>query len=289
MVIASIAAAAAGVCAALAIADSAASARDRGAVAGACGPAARPAGAPGPGGRARLAAVLAAMGRRLGRPAAPAGLQARLDAAGVSMGLADAMALKCGAAAAALPIAGTTTTALLPGRPGLLALGAAPLAGFFALDLWLVRVRRERSRLVGLELADVVDLLRVAVDAGLPPARAVAEVGARHGGLLGVELRAVAARIELGLPRAEALAIFSARCPNPAIAMLVAALERTHRHGAPLAPALEALAVDARAERARQVRDRAARAAPKIQLVIALLLVPAVMLLVAAALTDALL
>ena len=43
-----------------------------------------------------------------------------------------------------------------------------------------------------------------------------------------------------------------------------------------------------RARRAQAVSDRAARAAPKIQLVIALLLVPAVMLLVAAALLSAL-
>jgi tight adherence protein C len=52
----------------------------------------------------------------------------------------------------------------------------------------------------------------------------------------------------------------------------------------PLAPALAALAVEARAEQARRVRDGAARAAPKIQLVVALVLVPAVMLLVAAVL-----
>jgi len=57
---------------------------------------------------------------------------------------------------------------------------------------------------------------------------------------------------------------------------------------APPADALAALADEARAERARQVRDRAARAAPKIQLVVALLLVPAVLLLVAAALGAAL-
>ena len=50
-----------------------------------------------------------------------------------------------------------------------------------------------------------------------------------------------------------------------------------------LGPALCALAEDARAVRARGLRERAARAAPKIQLVVALLLVPAAMLLVGAA------
>ncbi|MDQ3675756.1 MAG: hypothetical protein M3401_02980, partial [Actinomycetota bacterium] len=60
------------------------------------------------------------------------------------------------------------------------------------------------------------------------------------------------------------------------------------RHGAALAPALEALAVEARADQARRLHDEAARAAPKIQLVVALVLVPAVMLLVGAVLMQSL-
>lgn len=108
-------------------------------------------------------------------------------------------------------------------------------------------------------------------------------------GLLASELRRTASRLGLGVPRAEALEAFAARCPLEPVGALVAALERAERHGAPLAPALAALATDARAERARATRDHAARAAPKIQLVIALLLVPAVLLLVGAALAGALL
>ena len=69
---------------------------------------------------------------------------------------------------------------------------------------------------------------------------------------------------------------------------LVAAIARSERHGAPLAPALQSLATEARAEQSRRLRDRAARAAPKIQLVVALVLVPAVMLLVAAVLVQGL-
>jgi tight adherence protein C len=136
------------------------------------------------------------------------------------------------------------------------------------------------------EIADVLDLLRVCVEAGRAPAAALAEVGARHRGLLGAELRRAAAQLALGRPRAEVHDTLAARCPVDEAAALVAALARADRHGAPLAPALTALAADARAARARQVRERAAKAAPKIQLVIALMLVPAVMLLIGAALAG---
>jgi tight adherence protein C len=113
-------------------------------------------------------------------------------------------------------------------------------------------------------------------------------VGRRRGGVLGEELAAAAARLELGVPRAEVHGRLRARCPHPAVAALVTVLERAERHGTPPAPVLAALALEARAERARALQDRAARAAPKIQLVVALVLVPAVLLLVAGALVDGL-
>jgi len=139
------------------------------------------------------------------------------------------------------------------------------------------------------EVADVLDLLRVAVEAGLSPVRALGEVGRRRPGLLGGELRRCADELALGLTRAQGMARLVARCPLPEVAALVAAVTRADRHGAPLSPALEALAAQARAEQARRARDGAAHAAPQIQLVVALVLVPAVMLLVAAALVQALL
>lgn len=235
-----------------------------------------------------LTALLARIGRRLGVPTAPGDLAARLAAAGVAdrVAVADAMAIKVGAATTGLALAGGVAVAM-PSRTATLALVVGPAAGFVAFDLWLRRRTRARRLRLAAELPDGLDLLRVAVEAGLAPLRAVAEVGRRHRGLLGVELRVVSTRIALGVPRSEAFAALVARCPLDAVATLVAALERAERHGAPLAPALEALATDARAARLRALHDHAARAAPKIQLAIALLLVPGVLLLVGAALSNA--
>ena len=84
------------------------------------------------------------------------------------------------------------------------------------------------------------------------------------------------------------MAALAARCPIHGVVALVAAVGRAQRHGAPLGETLAAQATEARADRARRIRERAGRAAPKIQLVIALLLVPSVLLLVAAALLASL-
>jgi tight adherence protein C len=115
------------------------------------------------------------------------------------------------------------------------------------------------------------------------------EVGRRMSGVLAAELDGAAARMQLGAPRSDALRALVARCPATGVATLAAAIVRADLHGAPLTPALEALAAEARAEQARGLRDAAAKAAPKIQLVVALLLVPSVMLLIGAALAPALL
>ncbi len=230
--------------------------------------------------------LLTALGRRA-EVTPPLRLTGRLEAAGLRMPVADLMALKAGSAAASL-MATVSLWSLFPGRLGWLTLVAAPALAFLAPDLWLRRRRRRRASRMQAEFADVLDLLRVAVDAGLSVRRALAEVGRRHAGPLAAELRYTAVLLELGLAKEDALSSLTRRCPAAGIGNLVAALERAERYGAPLQSALTAQADEARGRRARASAEAAARAAPKIQLVVALLLVPAAMLLVAAAMLPAL-
>jgi tight adherence protein C len=234
--------------------------------------------------------ALAAAGARF-RPGAraPADLAGRIAAAGRpgGMGARELMAAKLAAAAGAGAL-GTLPAAAAPGRLGLLVALACPVAGFMGPDLWLVRRARERARRVRRELPAMLDLLRVTVEAGSSLPEALRGVGERASGPLARECRALAREVTLGVPLRDALAGLTQRLPQPEVAALVAALERASRHGTPLAEALAAQARDARFALQRRVREEAARAAPKIQLVVALMLVPSVLLLVAAALVSAL-
>ncbi len=266
---------AAGACAAAAIVELAAIPRR-----------ARPARAPR---IADMAVALARLAGRSGVRSAPRDLEARLDAAGAPLGLqpADVVALQRSGALAGLLLALVLATGL-PGRFSVVLVLAATAGGHLAPQVVLARRARARADRIAGELADVLDLLRVAVEAGLPAGRALAEVGRRCPGLLAAELGAAAMRMQLGATRPDALATLQRRLPAPGVAALCAAVARADRHGSPLAPALQALASDARATRERRLRDDAARAAPKIQLVVALVLVPAVMLLLAAVLVQTL-
>lgn len=233
-----------------------------------------------------LAPLVARLGARLGIDP-PRGLQARIAAAGLDVPVGEVVATQAGLALicglVALPFVPAA-----PGRLGLALLAFAPVAGFLTPEAGLRRRARRRRTAIEAELPDVLDLLRVAVAAGLAPRRALAEVGRRHPGTLARELSRAAARAQLGEPAERVLDHLRLRAPAQGIPALVAALRRAERHGAPLAETLHAQAAEARSRRAAKRSEQAAKAAPKIQLVVALLLVPAVLLLVAAALIPTL-
>jgi tight adherence protein C len=65
---------------------------------------------------------------------------------------------------------------------------------------------------------------------------------------------------------------------------MCAVIERSRRFGSPLADQLQEQATALRAVQRRRIEEQAARAAPKIQLAVALLLVPSVLLMIAAGL-----
>ena len=238
----------------------------------------------------RLLHGLAALGRRAACGRAPRDLGERIAAAGHPGGLGTRELMAAKAAAAAFGgIAGALMAAAAPGRLGIVLVMAAPATGFLAPDLWLGRRAAERARAVRRELPTLLDMLRVTVDAGASLTVAMAEVGGRARGPLAAEWRAVGREAELGVPLAEALGAMGRRLPQAEVRALIGALDRARRHGAPLGATLAGQARDCRLGLRRSVREEAAKAGPKIQLVVALLLVPSVLLLVAAALVGALL
>jgi len=238
-----------------------------------------------------LLRALAALGSNAaaGR-SAPRDLELRIAAAGHPGGLGprDLMAAKLAAAVGA-GVVGSALAAAAPGRLGILLTLAAPVAGFLAPDLWLTRRADGRARAVRRVLPEMLDLLRVTVDAGASLSAALGEVGARSSGPLAAEWSAVGREVALGVPLERALEAMQLRLPQSEVRALCSALERSRRHGAPLGRTLAAQARDTRVSLRLHLQEEAAKAGPKIQLVVALMLVPSVLLMVAAALAAALL
>ena len=147
------------------------------------------------------------------------------------------------AAAAALPV---------------LAPAALPL-GFVVWAAPAMKARRgERRRLAAIaaDLPDVVDLLVLAVGAGLTVNLAVRSVARRATGPLGAELGRACREASLGRRLGDALDELPERA-GEACRPLVAALLASERYGAPLGPGLERLAHEVRADRRRRAEEAA--------------------------------
>jgi tight adherence protein C len=232
---------------------------------------------------ARAGRRLAYAGRRRGP--ATRGVAERVAAAGRdhNLGPREWMGLKCVAGTGA-GLCGAVAAWSLPGRLPFLALVAAPAAGFAAPEFWLARLTARRLREAGRELAPMLDLLQVTVEAGASPAAAMGAVGARFGGPLAKEWRAASAAIALGTPHDRALQVLTRNLPAARIRAFADCMTRARRRGVPLGDLLAQQASAARHEEQLRIREQAARAGPKIQLVVAFVLVPSVMLVVAAAL-----
>jgi tight adherence protein C len=223
----------------------------------------------------------------LGRIRAPRDLSGRLTAAGQPGGLGarEWMALK---AASAIAV-GVPSLAILAGTSSrfvVLVAIAGPLAAFAVPDFWLARAVRARSEAAVRELPDLLELLRVSVEAGVAPIRAMGTVAGQFDGPLAAEWRRLAAAVALGEPQAEAIATMTGRIAAEEVSAFADALVRSRRHGLPLGATLATQAARARDARRRRIREQAARAGPKMQLVVALVLVPSMLLVVTALLVS---
>ncbi len=217
-------------------------------------------------------ATLLGVRERLAR----AGLRGRFSPVGVLIARGLGAVLGLLVAIVAAPAA--------PGRLSWLVLVGMPAASFLAPDALLERAARlRRDRLIA-ALPDALDLMAVSAATGRSTAAGFAEIAAVGDGPLAVELAIALAEISAGTPQERALASLRQRVSGSELAALVAAIERSRRYGSPLADQLRHQASALRIDQRRAVGERAARAAPKIQLVVALVLVPSVLLMIAAGL-----
>jgi len=221
------------------------------------------------------------------------GLAARLDRAGMTGRLGPGAIL--GSKVLGCVVGAGCAVIAVPALPGRLGLVAAPLmavAGFLAPDALLERAARLRRARIVAALPDAVDILAVGAAAGRAPAAVVRDLAGRGGGPLAGELAAAVADLDCGTGQRAALEALCQRVGGSEFAALAAALERSRRYGSPLAAQLQAQASALRADARRRTEEAASRAAPKIQLVVALVLVPSVLLMILAAIVahaDALL
>ena len=234
--------------------------------------------------RRRLARRMGPPGRLQASRQMVAGLDRRIERAALEHRVTPQLVLaaKCASAFLAVPLA-LAAAPIAPGRLGSLVALGVPAAAFLAPDLWLERLASQRRRRVAAALPDALDLMATGAASGRSAGMLLTAAMRSTRGPLREELARTVAAIECGDSQQFALRELRERSPGETLGGLAATLERSRRHGSPLSRALNEQAASLRDDGRRAIGEQAARAAPKMQLAVALLLVPSVLLIVAAA------
>ena len=163
-----------------------------------------------------------------------------------------------------------------------LGVGALAASAMWRLPAW-ERRREERRRLdrFAAEMPEVVDLLVLAVGAGLTVPLALDAVARRGTGALPRELERALVASRQGHRLADALDELPARC-GESVRPLTAALVAAERYGAPLVEGLERLAAEVRSARRRRADEAARKVSVKLLFPLVLCILPAFALLTVA-------
>lgn len=156
-----------------------------------------------------------------------------------------------------------------------------PVAGFFLPDIAMRSLASERQEEIERNLPDFLDVLAVTVSAGLGFRTALGRVCDAYSGPLSEEVRIALQQMQLGETRREALDALARRNRSESLSSFVTALNQAEDLGAPLTSALADIAADVRHAYAQQARRQAAKAEPRLSVVLTLTLIPAALIIVA--------
>jgi len=203
----------------------------------------------------------------------------RLDLAGRPVGITVQRFIGLKAAIAAL-FGGIMLVLTLAGSSPLLLL-LALVVGWFGPDVWLAREGRLRQERIERDLPDFLDILAVTVRAGLGYRAALGRVAEELGGPISEEMLTALRQMELGASRRQAFLALRERSTSESLASFVAAQLQAEELGVPLSEALNDIAADMRRAAHQAARRRAARATPRVSLIVTTLILPGTMILIA--------
>jgi tight adherence protein C len=222
----------------------------------------------GPGSLARLAEELTPAGTvaRLNRLAGTAGRPAawpvpRLVAAKLVLAL----------------IAAVLGLLVVSGRPGALTIiMAATVTGvsYFLPEMLLYSRGQERQQAIALELADTLDQMTIAVEAGLGFESAMARAGANGKGPLAEELVRTLQDIAVGQPRKEAYLALADRTGVQDLRRFIRAVVQADQYGVSIADVLRTQAQEMRLKRRQRAEEKAMQIPVKVIFPLILCILP---------------
>ena len=214
--------------------------------------------------------------RRLTPRGRVAALERRVDMAGIpaSWPVERVLAAKFGLGALAAAI-GLLASVTDPSARTIMVSAFAAIVAFFVPDLLVLSRAQERQQAIERELPDVMDQTTICVEAGLGFEAALTRAATSGDGPLNHELAHTLQDIQLGVPRATALASLLDRTDVDDLRHFVVAVTQAERHGVPIAEILRIQAAEFREKRRQRAEEHAAKIPVKILLPLVFCILPA--------------
>ncbi len=160
----------------------------------------------------------------------------------------------------------------------LITAGLAGVAAFLIPDSLVGSVAKERQSKILLALPQVIDQLRMSVEAGVGFEAAVGRAAKAGTGPLAEELRHTMQEMQIGASRAEALRHLADRNDVTELRTFVAAVTQSEEFGIPVAHVLRVQADELRTRRKQRAEERAMKIPVKMVFPLVLCVFPALMI-----------
>lgn len=155
-----------------------------------------------------------------------------------------------------------------------------PFIGFFMPILLLKYQVKKRQDQLRRELPDFLDIVSISLQAGSNLDQAIKEVIIYFDGPLHEEFSKYLQEIEFGVPREKAYNGLLKRNDDEDFQMFIKSLIQATKLGVPMADTFKVQAENIRKISLEQVKEKAAKASPKVTLITSLMIAPLVMLLI---------
>ena len=147
--------------------------------------------------------------------------------------------------------------------------------GFTGPTFWLRKAVNKRIKQIRKSMADVVDLVVLAIEAGLGFDQAVGQAVLKTKGPLTDELARVLDEIRVGKPQGEAFRDMSKRVRMSELTLLVAAIDQATRMGTGLSQALRLQSTEIRERRMAYIKEQAGKLPVKMMMPLVFCIFPA--------------
>ncbi|MGO4545956.1 type II secretion system F family protein [Paenibacillus sp. 2TAB23] len=151
-------------------------------------------------------------------------------------------------------------------------------AGLVFPSMWIRAAAARRQEQIAIELPDFMDAMSVTLQAGVPLDPAMKQIVKTMEGPLQEELSRFQQELDIGVPREQAYLRLMHRNQCKDLETLILSLIQGSKLGVPIANTFKLLAEDMRESRIGRIKERAAKAGPKVTLITTFVILPAVIL-----------